>query len=60
MMIPLADGNLYSFAVVGNSITISGEHEYNSNALSDTTTPEPVVFETAWIQREDDAKNLAT
>ena len=60
MMIPLADGNLYSFAVVGNSITISGEHEYNSNTLSDTTTPEPVVFETAWIQREDDAKNLAT
>ena len=60
MMIPLADGSLYSFAVVGNAITISGEHEYNSNTLSETTTPEPVVFETAWIQREDDAKNLAT
>ena len=60
MMIPLADGNLYSFAVVGNAITVSGEHEYNSNTLSETTTPEPVVFETAWIQREDDAKNLAT
>jgi hypothetical protein len=60
MMIPLSDGNLYSFAVIGNAITISGEHEYSSNTLSDTTTPEPVVFETAWIQREDDAKNLGT
>lgn len=60
MMIPLADGSLYSFAVVGNAITITGEHEYKSNELGDTTTPEPVVFETSWIQREDDAKNLAT
>lgn len=60
MRIPLADGNLYSFVVVGNSIVPTGEHEYSSNTLSDTTTPEPVVFDTSWIQREDDAKNLAT
>ena len=59
MMIPLSDGNLYSFGVVGNAITVSGEYEYTSNNLSDTTVPEPVVFETAWVQREDDAKNLA-
>jgi len=60
MMIPLADGNLYSFGVVGNAIAVTGEHEYTSNTLSETTAPEPVVFESAWIQREDDAKNLAT
>lgn len=60
MTVPLADGNLYSFGVIGNSISPIGEHEYVSNTLSSTTVPEPVVFETAWIQREDDAKNLAT
>jgi len=60
MMIPLADGNLYSFGVVGNAIAVTGEHEYSSNELSETTMPEPVIFESAWIQREDDAKNLAT
>lgn len=60
MMIPLADGNLYSFGVVGNAIAETGNHEYTSNTLSETTMPEPVVFESAWIQREDDAKNLAT
>lgn len=60
MMIPLADGNLYSFGVVGNAITQSDAYEYTSNILGENTVPEPVVFETAWIQREDDAKSLAT
>lgn len=60
MMIPLADGGLYSFGVIGNAIAETGNHEYVSNTLSETTIPEPVIFESAWIQREDDAKNLAT
>lgn len=60
MMIPLADGGLYSFGIVGNAIAETGQHEYVSNTLSETTNPEPVVFESAWIQREDDAKNLGT
>jgi hypothetical protein len=59
MMIPLSDGNLYSFGIVGNAITVSGQHEYLSNTLSENTIPEPVQFESTWIQREDDAKILA-
>lgn len=60
MMIPLADGNLYSFGIVGNAITTTGQHEHVSNTLNENTIPEPVQFESSWIQREDDAKNLAT
>jgi hypothetical protein len=39
-------------------IVTSGQHEYVSNTLSETTIPEPVIFESAWIQSESDAKNL--
>lgn len=58
--VPLDDSNLYSFSVVGNYIVVSGQHEYVSNTLSETTIPEPVIFESSWIQLESDAKNLAT
>jgi len=60
MTAPLADGGYYSFAVIGDAIAETGTHEYSSNSLSETTSPEPVIFESSWIQREDDAKNLAT
>jgi len=59
MTIPLADGGLYNFSVIGDAIAETGTHEYVSNTLSQTTLPEPVIFESSWIQREDDAKNLA-
>lgn len=58
--VPLDDSNLYSFSIVGNYIVTSGQHEYTSNTLSETTIPEPVIFESSWIQTEPDAKNLAT
>lgn len=58
--IPLDDSNLYSFSVIGNYIVVSGQHEYVSNTLSENTIPEPVIFESSWIQLESDAKNLAT
>jgi len=56
--VPLDDSGLHSFAVIGNYIVTSGQHEYVSNALSETTVAEPAVFESAWIQTESDAKNL--
>jgi hypothetical protein len=56
--VPLDDSNLYSFSIVGNYIVVSGQHEYVSNELSETTIAEPVIFESAWIQSEPDAKNL--
>jgi len=56
--VPLDDSGLYSFSVIGNYIVTSGQHEYVSNTLSETTVAEPAVFESAWIQTESDAKNL--
>jgi hypothetical protein len=56
--VPLDDSGLHSFAVIGNYIVTSGQHEYVSNTLSETTVVEPAVFESAWIQTESDAKNL--
>jgi hypothetical protein len=58
--VPLDDSDLYSFSVVGNYIVVSGQHEYISNTLNENTIPEPVVFESSWIQSESDAKNLTT
>lgn len=58
--VPLDDSNLYSFSIVGNYVVTSGQHEYTSNVLSETTIPEPVIFESSWLQSEPDAKNLAT
>jgi len=58
--VPLDDSDLYSFSVVGNYIVVSGQHEYVSNTLSENVVPEPVVFESSWIQSESDAKNLTT
>jgi hypothetical protein len=58
--IPLDDSNLYSFSIIGNYIVVSGQHEYVSNTLSENTIPEPVIFESSWIQLESDAKNLTT
>jgi hypothetical protein len=56
--VPLDDSGLHSFAIIGNYIVTSGQHEYLSNTLSETTVVEPAVFESAWIQTESDAKNL--
>jgi len=58
--VPLDDSNLYSFSVIGNYVVTTGQHEYVSNELSETTVAEPVIFESAWIQTEGDAKNLTT
>lgn len=58
--VPLDDSNLYSFSVVGNYVVTTGQHEYVSNELSETTIAEPVIFESAWIQSEADAKNLTS
>jgi hypothetical protein len=58
--VPLDDSKIYSFAIIGNYVVTTGQHEYVSNELSETTIPEPVIFESAWIQTEADAKNLSS
>lgn len=58
--VPLDDSNLYSFSIIGNYIVTTGQHEYISNELSETTVAEPVIFESSWIQTEPDAKSLSS
>lgn len=57
--IPLSDGNLASFYIYGNTLSSSGQLEYVTD-MEDTTynTREPVVFQSKWIQTENDAKSL--
>lgn len=58
--VPLDDSKLYSFTIIGNYVVTTGQHEYVSNELSETTVAEPVIFESSWIQSEQDAKNLSS
>ncbi|MEY4331283.1 MAG: hypothetical protein RLZZ196_21 [Bacteroidota bacterium] len=58
--VPLSDGNFYSFTVIGNYVTKSGQIEYTSDIINDSSNPEPITFESMWIQTENDAKSLAT
>lgn len=57
--IPLADESLASFYVMGNTLSPSGQLEYSTEDV-DYTTKEPVVFESKWLQNENDVKALAT
>lgn len=59
-LVPLDDSNFYSFSVIGNYIVVTGQHEYSSLAPDENSIVEPVVFESSWIQSENDAKNLST
>ena len=56
--IPLDDGNYSSFYVLGNSIYKSGVIEYNTYTDTDNKNIEPAIFQSNWIQTEEDAKNL--
>lgn len=57
--IPLSDNNSASFYIYGNTLSSSGQLEYVTD-MEDTTynTREPVVFQSKWIQTENDAKTL--
>lgn len=55
--IPLQAG-ANTFLVVGNYVSINGQHEYTEKSINENTTPEPATFESMWIQTETDAKAL--
>lgn len=57
--VPLDDSGLHSFSVIGNYLVTSGQHEYVSGTINEGTNPEPVTFESLWIQSEADAKSLS-
>jgi hypothetical protein len=57
--VDLADGGEKSFIVVGESIAPLDPFEYIDPELSSTKNDEQVAFESTWIQKESEAKNLS-
>lgn len=57
--IDLADGGQKSFIVVGETIAPQDPFEYIDPDLSSTKAEEQVAFESTWIQKEIEAKNLS-
>lgn len=55
----LDDSNYTSFYVLGNSIRRSGIIDYDTDQSSDSENKESVIFDSSWIQSEEDAKSLA-
>jgi hypothetical protein len=40
-------------------LVTSGQHEYKDSTINEYTDPDPVVFESQWIQKESDAKSIS-
>lgn len=57
--IPLDDSRFASFSIIGNTLVQSGQNEYLDKTINEFTVPEQVTFESAWIQKESDAKSLS-
>lgn len=57
--IPLQDNAGNSLFVYGNSLGSSGTLEYVSNELAEYANPEPVIFQSKWLQNLADVKSLA-
>lgn len=55
----LDDSNYTSFYVLGNSIQRSGIIDYDTDKSDDSKNKEPVIFDSSWIQSEEDAEALA-
>ena len=55
----LDDSNYTTFYVLGNSIQRSGIIDYDTDQSTDSENKESVVFDSSWIQSQEDAKNLA-
>jgi hypothetical protein len=57
--IPLDDSQFYSFYILGNYISQSGEIEYVENSAGEYSAPEPITFTSSWIQKNSDVVSLA-
>ena len=57
--VALDDGDSTSFYVLGNSIQRSGVIDYDTLQPVDPLNKESVIFDSTWIQNEEDAKSLA-
>ena len=57
--VPLSDGAMTSFAIIGPTISRSSPIEYMDTEIDPYSPQEPVTFDSQWIQKEIDAKNLS-
>ena len=57
--IPLSDGAGAALYVFGNDIAQSGTLEYSTDEESSYGYKEPVIFQSNWLQNENDVKSLA-
>jgi len=57
--VPASDGNSLSFQIVGTQVYNAGQLEYKTDTPSDAAGLEPIIFDSTWIQKEEDAKKLA-
>jgi hypothetical protein len=55
----LHDSDYTTFYVLGNKISRSSAIEYNTDQSEDSQNKESVIFESSWIQNEQDAEKLA-
>jgi hypothetical protein len=58
--IPLNSDTKTTVSILGNSIDQSSPLEYMDEEINQYVTQEPVTFNSKWIQKYDDAKNLST
>lgn len=56
--IPVTDGENTQLHLYGNKLSTSSELEYTTGDEKDYGVKRPVIFETKWIQRSEDAENL--
>jgi hypothetical protein len=55
----LHDSNYTTFYILGNSISRSSAIDYNTDQSDDPKNKESVIFDSSWIQNEQDAEKLA-
>ncbi len=55
----LHDNNYTSLYILGNKIQRSGAIDYDTDQSTDSENKESVVFDSSWIQTQEDAKALA-
>ena len=57
--VPLVDGAANNFWVVGKTISRVGDVEYTDDLAGKFSTPNPAIFDSKWIQSDQDAVALA-
>ena len=57
--IPLSDGGLNTLSINGNNLSESGEVIYSTDETSEYSFKEPIIFDSTWIQNQEDARQLA-